>query len=70
MTIQDLIRILGTYPADMRVVVSGYEEGFDDVSPARIAVVKVQLNCGTKDWQGATWNRHCRPVKRLPMKIS
>ena len=58
MTIQDLIRILGTYPADMRVVVSGYEEGFDDVSPERIAVVKVQLNRGTKDWQG----RHLEPA--------
>lgn len=57
MTVQDLIRILRTYPADMRVVVNGYEEGFDDVSPERIAVVKVQLNRGTKDWQG----RHLEP---------
>lgn len=57
MTVQDLIRILGTYPADMRVVVNGYEEGFDDVSPERIAVVNVRLNQGTKDWQG----RHLEP---------
>ena len=57
MTVQNLIRILHTYPPDMRVVVSGYEEGFDDVSPERIAVVKVQLNRGTKDWQG----RHLEP---------
>ena len=49
MTVQELIRILSTYPADLRVVVNGYEEGFDDVSPERIAVVKVQLNRGTKD---------------------
>ena len=58
MTVQDLIRILRTYPADMRVVVNGYEEGFDDVSPERVAVVKVQLNRGTKDWQG----RHLEPA--------
>lgn len=58
MTVQDLIRILGTYPADMRVVVNGYEEGFDDVSPERIAVVNVRLNQGTKDWQG----RHLEPA--------
>ena len=58
MTVQDLIRILRTYPADMRVVVNGYEEGFDDVSPGGIAVVKVQLNRGTKDWQG----RHLEPA--------
>ena len=57
MTVQELIRILRTYPADIRVVVNGYEDGFDDVSPERIAVVKVQLNRGTKDWQG----RHLEP---------
>lgn len=57
MTVQDLIQILRTYPADMRVVVNGYEDGFDDVSPERIAVVRVQLNRGTKDWQG----RHLEP---------
>ena len=27
----------------MRVVVNGYEDGFDDVSPEWIAVVKVQI---------------------------
>ena len=58
MTVQDLIRILRTYPADMRVVVNGYEDGFDDVSPEGIAVVKVQLNRGTKDWQGS----HLKPA--------
>ena len=58
MTVQDLIRILRTYPADMRVVVNGYEDGFDDVSPEGVAVVKVQLNRGTKDWQG----RHLEPA--------
>ena len=58
MTAQDLIRILRTYPADMRVVVNGYEDGFDDVSPEGIAVVKVQLNRGTKAWQG----RHLEPA--------
>lgn len=57
MTIQDLIRVLGTYPPDMRVVVNGYEEGFDDVSHEGIAVVKVRLNQGMEDWQG----RHLEP---------
>ena len=58
MTVQELIRVLRTYPVDMRVVVNGYEDGFDDVSPERIAVVKVQLNRGMKDWQG----RHMEPA--------
>lgn len=60
MTVQNLIRILQTYPSDMRVVVSGYEEGFDDLSPERIAVVKVRLNQGKADWQG----RHLEPERR------
>lgn len=33
MNVCELIRLLGNYPADMRVVVNGYEEGYDDVSP-------------------------------------
>lgn len=57
MTAQTLIRILRTHPPDMRVVVNGYEEGFDDVSPERIAVVTVRLNQGMEDWQG----RHLEP---------
>ena len=31
MTIEDLIRILQTYPPDLRVMVNGYEEGYDDL---------------------------------------
>ncbi|MDE2666434.1 MAG: hypothetical protein OXI69_09795 [Acidobacteriota bacterium] len=42
----------------MRVVVNGYEDGFDDVSYERIAVVKLHLNRGMKDWQG----RHLEPA--------
>ena len=57
MTIDKLIRFLRSYPPDMRVVVNGYEDGFDDVSPEGIQVVKIQLNRGTKDWQG----RHLEP---------
>ena len=66
MTVQELIRVLRTYPADMRVVVNGYEDGFDDVSPERIAVVEVQLNCGLEDWQG----RHMEPAARTEEMLS
>ena len=31
MKIADLIRILQTYPQDLRVVVDGYEDGYDDL---------------------------------------
>ena len=35
MTIQDQIRLLGTYPAVMSVVVNGAEDTFDEVSSQR-----------------------------------
>ena len=52
MTIGELIKILENHPSDMRVVVNGYEEGYDDLSPEQIAMVKVQLNTGVHIWQG------------------
>ena len=61
MTVHDLIHVLRTFPADMRVVVNGYEEACDDVSPEGIAVVTVRLNRGKKDWQG----RHLEPETQI-----
>lgn len=52
MTVSELIRLLGAYPEDMRVVVSGYEEGYDDVSAERVGVKKVWLDGGIHEWQG------------------
>ena len=52
MTIGELIQILESYPLDMRVVVNGYEEGYDDLSPEQVFVVKIELNTGTQVWQG------------------
>ena len=57
MTIEGLIRLLKACPLSMRVVVNGYEDGFDDVSPERLAIVKMQLNRGAKDWRDGTRNR-------------
>ena len=58
MTVSELIRLLGAYPGDMRVVVSGYEEGYDDVSAERVAVAKIWLNGGIYEWQG----KHLEPL--------
>lgn len=58
MTVSELIRLLGAYPEDMRVVVSGYEEGYDDVSAERVGVKKVWLDGGIHEWQG----EHLDPV--------
>lgn len=52
MTIQELTRLLATYPPELRVVVNGYEEGYDDLAPEQLSVVKISLNTGTHDWEG------------------
>ena len=49
MTVAQLIQHLRQYPDDLRVVVSGYEGGFDDVEPERIKQINVSLDTGT-DW--------------------
>ena len=52
MTVKELVELLGKYPDDLRVVVNGYEDGFDDLSPERISVVKIQLDTQIHDWEG------------------
>ena len=59
MTIEELIRILQTYPQNLRVVVDGYEEGYDDLEQHLIAVKEIRLDAGEAGWEG----RH-RPEKR------
>lgn len=52
MTVKELTKLLGKYPDDLRVVVNGYEGGFDDLSLERISVTKIQLNTKIHDWEG------------------
>ena len=52
MTVKELVELLGKYPNDLRVVVNGYEDGFDDLSPERISVIKIQLDTQIYDWEG------------------
>ena len=48
MTVKELVGLLGKYPDDLRVVVNG----FDDLSPKRISVIKIQLDTQIHDWEG------------------
>ena len=43
MTVKTLKELLSQYPEDLRVVVDGYEDGYDDVARQRISVSKIQL---------------------------
>ena len=44
--------MLRDYPLDLRVVVNGYEDGYDDLSAEQLAVVRVALNTGQNRWDG------------------
>ena len=52
MKIADLIRILQTYPQDLRVVVDGYEDGYDDLDEALMRVREIRLGVGRNWWEG------------------
>ena len=46
MTVRELIDLLQQHPAGLRVVVNGYEEGYDDLSPQQISTAEIALNTG------------------------
>lgn len=49
MTIQQLTTLLSQYPPDTRVVVAGYEGGFNDITIHKIIHLELDAN---KEW----WN--------------
>lgn len=53
MTVSETIEVLKDHPGDLRIVVNGYEEGYDDISPRQIQVIRVALNTGVHEWQGS-----------------
>lgn len=52
MNVKELIEVLGEYPAEMRVVVQGYEDGYDDLSGYSVKQRQVKLNVGKERWAG------------------
>lgn len=52
MTVDELIQLLEKLPPDLRVVVNGYENGYDDLTPERLSVVRIALNMGKHPWEG------------------
>jgi len=61
MTVSELIHLLKGYPPEMRVLVNGYEEGWDDLSPEQLVVTEIQLNTGVNSWQGKHDEPECLP---------
>lgn len=52
MTVDELVRLLADFPPDLRVVVNGYEYGYDDLSPEQVSPVTIALNTGKHRWEG------------------
>ena len=52
MNVGQLVRLLQSYPQDIRVVVAGYEDGYDDLSPKQVTSVRIALNTGKHEWEG------------------
>ena len=52
MTVGEPIQLLQPHPQDIRVVVDGYEDGFDDLTPEQLSVVTIALNTGKHRWEG------------------
>ena len=66
MTIEELIQLLAQHPPDLRVVVNGYEDGYDDLSPEQLSVVSIGLNVGeTRLGRAARRPRTGCPIKPL-----
>ena len=51
-TVDELIQLLAKYPPGLRVVVNGYENGYDDLTPEQLPVVRIALNTGKHPWDG------------------
>ena len=52
MTTGELIRLLAEYPPDLRVVVDGYEDGYDDLEEYLISAQQIRLDAGEAWWEG------------------
>lgn len=50
MTAQELIQHLQTLPPDTKIVVRGYEDGYNDI--LKLKTVKIKLNPNANVWDG------------------
>ena len=53
LAVGELIGLLAEQPPHLRVVVDGYEDGYDDLSARQIQRVRITLNTGTQECVGA-----------------
>ena len=65
MTVGQLTRLLQNYPQDMRVVVDGYEDGYDDLTPKQLRMVKISLNTRMREYVGTHGDVDHVPEEKL-----
>ena len=67
MSVRTAIDLLENYPEDLQVVVSGYGQSYDDLSPEQISVIPIALNNGVHELGDSTGIRMviAQPFKRL-----
>ena len=46
MTVRELMDLLAAHPPGLRVVVNGYEQNFDDVTPERVSLTRIERHLG------------------------
>ena len=52
MTVRELIGLLEAQPPDLRVVVQGYEDGYDDIGASAIRPLKLALDVDEREYVG------------------
>ena len=52
LTVKDLIEALAEYPPDIRVVVNGYEAGFDDLHVDSLRTICIRPKPDHSEWEG------------------
>ena len=65
MTVSELAQLLAAYPPHLRVVVNGYEDGYDDLSPEQLRVLKITLDTGEQEWVGKRGDANHLPQEKL-----
>ena len=52
MTMRELVACLQGSLGSLRVIVNGYDEDYDDLTPEQITRIRIGLNSGTHEWEG------------------
>lgn len=52
LTVKELIEALAQYPPDIRVVVNGYEDGYDNLHVDSLSTISIRAKPNHAEWEG------------------